>query len=146
MDKNDALQKFVDGIIETSRKRRMETSDQLTLGQLIALVENCEKSDAEVVYDFGYMAPTDIDSWRGSYAELALNYTEDQPRKTKETFLSMLKEAVGKTFTGYKGGEYRMSNDTPIWVANYGNSSDTAVIGVLDNSYQIIIETAHREY
>lgn len=64
---------------------------------------------------------------------------------TTSEFLKMLKETVGKEFTGYKGGEFTMDENTPIWVANYGNSGNTAVIDVIDEDYKIILVTGLRE-
>lgn len=61
-------------------------------------------------------------------------------------FLQMLKGAVGKTFMGYKGGDFVMSRQTPVWVANYGDAGHTAVIGVVDDGYQVILITALREF
>jgi hypothetical protein len=150
------LQSYLNRAIAESRKARMEQSDQLTLGELIAKLEpiaanqqgviELHKHEATVRYDFEYLFPTSIDSWRGSYAELALNYKTDGEEMFISDFLKMLKEAVGKTFEGYKGGEFLMDEDTPIWVANYGNSGNTAVIDVVNNGYCVILITAYREY
>lgn len=150
---NSELQKWVDNAIKTAREDRMKRSDQLTLGIMIQKLEPIvekqkeRKDEATVFYDFGNLFPTEIDSWRGSYAELALNYTEsgESPMKVS-AFLSLLKESVGKTFQGYKGGDFTMSNDTPVWVANYGRSGNTAVIDIVDDGYQVIVMTAYRPY
>jgi hypothetical protein len=104
--------------------------------------------------------PTGLSSWRGSYAELALNFSfvgygmpgyiktdgPDLKELTVTEFLAILKSAIGKTYTGWKGGDFVMGKNTPIWVANDGNSGNTAVIGVRDDEYAIILETAHTEY
>jgi hypothetical protein len=153
------MQKWVNEQITNKRKERMSKSDQLTLGKLIEKIEHFAKRDKDrpkeemalVKYDFEYLFPTDIDSWRGSYAELALNFKTygdgggSKPLTTVE-FYKLLYEANGETFTGYKGGDYKMGNDTPIWVANYGHSGDTAVIDVVDNKYEIILITGYRPY
>lgn len=152
----DALQKF----IREQRDRRFATSAQLTLGQIIEKLEKIEptygeeKKPKEVDYDFGTAVPTTLDSWRGSYAELALGYRlsgyDNGPdhfaNKTVESLLSELKSAIGKTFEGWKGGDFVMSNDTPVWVANPGNSGNTGIIDVIDNGYRVIIMTAYCEY
>lgn len=57
----------------------------------------------------------------------------------------MLKECIGKTFTGYNGGDSTMHMGTPIWVANYSHSGNTAVIDVVDNGYVILLITGYRE-
>jgi hypothetical protein len=79
---------------------------------------------------------------------LALEYLEYDSQKTLSSaaFLEMLKDADGKTFEGYKGGDYTMSRQTPVWVSNYGTSNETAVVGVIDKNYVVIIATAYQEY
>lgn len=152
------MQTYLDNAVKASRAKTLAESDQLTLGEIILKLEpivNAQKSriedgkeEATVQYDFEYLYPTYIDSWRGIYAELALNFVDhsgNDKEKTVTEFYNMLKEAVGKTFTGYKGGEFTMSRQTPVWVANYGNSGNTAVIDIIDNGYNVIIVTGYRE-
>lgn len=137
------LQTIVQNAIAAEREKELAISSQLTLGELILKVEALPNPEASVYYYKGDQSsfPTDIDSWRGIYKELALNInTEEEPMKVHE-FLKMLKSAVGKTFTGYKGGEFLMSRRTPIWVANYGNSGSTAVIDVEDDGDNVYLIT-----
>jgi hypothetical protein len=56
-------------------------------------------------------------------------------------FLATLNDAVGKRFTGYKGGEYIMDADTPLWVANNGETGGTAVVDVRDDTSTIRLIT-----
>lgn len=149
------IQKILDNEISAQRAKRLANSDQLTLGELIAKIEpiaakqgeriEAKQGESDVCFDFEYLKPTSLSSWRGSYAELAIEFASGEAM-TVNKFLEMLKDAVGKTYTGYKGGEFQMSRQTPLWVANYGNAGNTAVIGVLDLGYTVIIETAYREY
>lgn len=108
------FQQWVDSQINSARKKRMSNSDQLTLGKLIEKIEPLAdreatkevKEQATVKYDFEYLFPTELDSWRGSYAELALNFSDYDRGKRPLTviaFCEILKEAIGKTFYGYKG-------------------------------------------
>jgi len=148
------LQTYLSNAVAASRAKSLAASDQLTLGEIIAKLEPIvEKQkaviekyghEATVQYDFEYLFPTSIDSWRGIYAELALNFESEGTRMTVSDFLKMLKDAVGKTYTGYKGGDFTMSRQTPVWVANYGNSGNTAVIGIVDDEHTVIIITAYR--
>lgn len=150
------LQEWVNNSIAVQRQKTFSKSDQLSLGEIILKLEPIvEKqkqrladgqTEATVVYDFEYLFPNMIDSWRGSYSELALNFTSTGNNMKVTDFYCLLKDAVGKTFTGYKGGEFTMSRQTPVWVANYGNSGNTAVIEIVDNDYQVIIMTGYREY
>lgn len=140
------LQDYISNHISAVRKASFKTSPQINLGQLIELVKICDREDAEVVFDFGYFHPTSLDSWRGAYYELALDYTEKGTAMTRNYFLKLLNEAIGKEYSGYKGGEFTMSEETPVWVSNYGQSANTAVVGVKNGGYQIIIQTAHCEF
>ena len=157
--------KFVELIhnqVETERAKRVSLSDQLTLGELIAKLEAIpiywdkrDKDEKTVIFNFEYAIPICLDSWRGSYSELAINFdflgyehfSEVEPKEMKITdFIKMLKEAIGKEYTGWKGGNFVMGKTTPLWVANDGNAGNTAVIGVIDNGYEVILETGRREY
>jgi len=40
-----------------------------------------------------------------------------------EEWIEVLKQAIGKRFTGYKGGDFLMGKNTPVWLAEYSNSS-----------------------
>lgn len=145
------LQTYIQNAVKASRANTLANSDQLTLGELILKLEPIVKNqkdgeEATVRYDFEYLFPTSIDSWRGSYNELALNFeTQGEEMKVSE-FLKMLKECIGKTFTGYKGGDFMMHKGTPIWVANYSHSGNTAVIDVVDNGYVVLLITGYREF
>lgn len=147
------LQEFIDNQMKARRADVLAKSDQLTLGEMIlkmeAIIEkHGDKDDITVWYDFEYLFPTELNSWRGSYSELALNYTSGDylnPKNTKE-FLALLKRADGATFEGYKGGDFVMNRRTPVWVANYGNSGNTAIIDIIYTGYKVIIMTAYREY
>jgi len=153
---SDMLQNYLDNAMKTRRDGVMASSDQLTLGKMIEklkpMISNQEEMKKKyddyptVVFDFEYLYPTGIDSWRGSYSELALSFEGEDDSMSLKKFYTLLRETNGKEFTGYKGGEYIMHEDTPIWVANYGNSGSTAVIDIVGNEYEVIIITGYREF
>lgn len=145
------LQTYLSNAVAAERRKTFEKSDQLSLGEIIskceAIAEKNHKlsdgSEITVRFDFEYLRPDHIGSWRGIYAELALGFVSEDEIKLSE-FLTLLKEADGKTFEGYKGGDFTMSRHTPVWVANYGNSGNTAVVDVVDAEYEVILITAYR--
>lgn len=104
-----------------------------TLGSLINALKRCN-ADADVEFDFCYLAPTKVNSYRGYYDHLALGWTDkhDGPGYWPKVsaLIAELESAIGKTFTGYKGGEYRMNGSTPLWVANYGQTGGTGIVGL----------------
>lgn len=148
------IQEYLANATKAARARTLATSDQLTLGEMILKLEAIAQkgyklndgTEPTVRYDFEYLFPNDIDSWRGSYDELALNFKSEGEPMTLTAFLEMLKSTVGKEFTGYKGGEYVMNKHTPVWVANYSHSGNTAVVEIVDNGYTVILMTAYREF
>jgi hypothetical protein len=134
------------------RHEAFRASGQWTLGQLIEAVERKINEregrgdeDAWVHYDFCAFQPTTLGSYRGYYGELALGYqeNEDWEAVTAKKLLPILKAAVGQTFTGYKGGEFTMGLNTPLWVANYSETGSTAVVGVIDEGFALVIQTRY---
>lgn len=149
-------QTILNNVTSAHREARMSSSDQLTLGEMIAKFDAVSDKTKPVHLDFGGFVATDIDSWRGSYAELALGYGNGVPCAV-ETLLKECRAAVGATFEGYKGGDFRMSRHTPVWIANYGRSgvegykgsSDVptvAVIDVLEADDRVLVVTAEQTY
>ena len=136
-------------------KREKINDGQYTLGRLIEhiekIIENFSEDDLKdcnIFYNFSDLFPTSFDSWRGSYDELALgydNFDNKKPHNVKE-FLKIAKEAIGGTFYGYKGGEFTMDKDTPIWIDNYGNASDTVICDVLERYGNIYLDTKYCKY
>jgi len=114
--------------------------EQLTLGQLIFLLSRC-KPESTVRYDFARFTPKGLDSYRGYYEQLALGYGEEEI--TVETLLKICRDKVGATVTGYKGGEFDVGESTHVWMANWGDCHDTAIVGVIDNEWCVILATAY---
>jgi hypothetical protein len=93
----------------------------MTLGELI---KRLEKVDPKQEVKMGFSNPH---SYRGYYDELAFEPQEDT---TVGEMLDWAKSAVGATYTGYKGGEYTMSEWTEVWLATYGQGGE-GIGGVL---------------
>jgi hypothetical protein len=110
-------------------------SDIMTLGAMIDRLKTYDEN-LSMYLDFALLVPVRLDSYRGYYDHLAINYAievDDDGEKNEMTvgkFLHMCEKAVGAYFTGYKGGEFKMNMSTPLWVANYGYSEHTGVIGI----------------
>ena len=107
----DALQAMVNGMSAQWQRERSES--QMTLGKLIADLE-AMPADTEV------RGLESAHSYRGYYCDLAF-----EPIKAKVKVSSLLAEckaAMGKVFTGYKGGDYVMGESTPVWISHYGTT------------------------
>jgi hypothetical protein len=78
------------------------------------LIDFLSTRDQSKVVPLGFANPH---SYRGSYDELAF-----EPRRdvTVGEMLQSAKEALGKVYQGYKGGDYEMSEFTECNLANYG--------------------------
>jgi hypothetical protein len=140
---------YLDDEVAKMRQNRLRNSDQLSLGKLIEKLTPfvANYPDAPVMFDFCGFYPTEFASWRGDYAELALNYERHQEPLSASRFLNLCQRTIGNTFVGYKGGDFKMSADTPVWVSAYGESDHTAVVDVThDGSYCVILVTGYREY
>lgn len=141
--------------VKAMRTEVFQQTPQWTLGQLIDALRNVDASDdCDVSFAFGYFVPTTCASWRGSYDEIAIGYAlnDSGGRPTLKDFLSHLRSCVGKEFTGWKGGTFTMDVDTPVWVAEPGDSGNTGVIGIRrevganGKAYRVHIRTDYCEF
>lgn len=101
---------------------------QLRLGSLISILETLDPSFE--VEGFGR-----LDSYRGYYKDLAFEggsrFSEDEdPIDTVAKLLEICRNAVGTGFTGYKGGNFPMDEDTVLWVSPYGTASGKMLVGL----------------
>lgn len=128
------MQKLVDAMNATSMNTR--TNYHVTLGRLIRLLESAP-ADMTIAFSGGGH-PAEPHSYRGYYGDLAFEATGDAV--TASSFLAICKSALGKTFQGYKGGDYVMGERTPLWQANYGNCGD-AIVGAKIVGDQLVLET-----
>ena len=140
------FQTILSNAVAAKRAEELKNSPQLLLGEMILKLEAVKNKNLPLFIDLMDKRPKGIDSWRGIYAELAIQ-TEDfgsyQTEEVEHTFgdgnvfhkhksigkenptvaewIDVLKEAVGKTFTGYKGGDFTMGKGTPVYLAEYGS-------------------------
>lgn len=96
---------------------------------------------ANVEFDNG-KTPTRLCSWRGVYAELTLDSDGQAPPITVKKLLKDARAAVGKTFYGYKGGEYLMHEHTPVWADEYGDYACIGLMGARVEDGTVILTTA----
>jgi len=89
-----------------------------TLG---ALIETLESLPQDAVIPDGFARPH---SYRGVYEELAF---EPQANTVVRDMLAEARGALGQVFDGWKGGEYKMYEWTPVHLANRGDTSEDYV-------------------
>jgi len=107
-----------------------KVNNQLTVGELIKKLEYLWDKNQPLAFCKG-LYPADFWSYRGYYEDLAIGVTT-YPVTVGE-WLSKLKEQIGKTHDGWKGGTYDVREDTPLWVATQPRDTGPAITGVKPN-------------
>lgn len=105
----------------------------LTLGKLVQKLEGHRRD---------YVLPTaygSFNSYRGYYEDLSIS--PGSQYKTAGELYDAAMAALNKSFTGYKGGEFTMGPNTPLWLAHFGDCSDIAIVGINDKLEFITINT-----
>lgn len=118
------LQALVDAMNDTASQERAKY--QMTLGGLVTALEGYDP-DAWVLYDMiEGRSPSSPQSYRGYYCDLSLPPRADPIRVSD--LLELCREAVGRTFEGYKGGDFTMHSKTPLWASPYGDANGVAIM------------------
>lgn len=82
------------------------------------LIEGLEKIDPARIVKRGFSTPH---SDRGFYEDLGFTPAENV---TIGSMLENAKSAIGKTFTGWKGGDYKMGEYTDCRIGKYGECGE----------------------
>lgn len=104
------LQKIADMFNAQNQNER--AAHQMTLGELILVLKSLPQDQL-------IEGLTDPHSYRGYYRDLAFERCIHGEKTVEET-LKMAEGCLNCTFGGYKGGDYTMHKNTPIWIAVYG--------------------------
>lgn len=96
---------------------------ELTLKEIIEFLE-AEPDHARLI-PLGFGKPS---SYRGYYEDLMFEPVADT---TIAEMLEAARNAHGKTFEGWKGGDYTMGDHTRCWLAWRGNSGGEVIGSVL---------------
>ena len=139
------FQALIDAINTASKNTRSDY--QMTLGKLIEELEKVENKELQVIAvnqdnkEDILMVDNGVDSYRGYYSDFAIEYVYDPDEVCATTvaqLLPVLKNSVGETFVGYKGGDFLMDENTPVWMANYGSCPGLAVMSVTVDEEAVI--------
>ena len=115
----NTLQETFDQMANGWMKQRAES--QMTLGRLI---ERLSAMNPETQIELS--APH---SYRGYYSDLSLKPGTSQNARE---LLAECRKALNKTFYGYKGGDFEMHSEVPVWIA-YKGSCGKKLIAVNDD-------------
>jgi hypothetical protein len=120
-----------------------------TIGDLLDVLAKYPDT-SEVFFEFGFMRPTTIASFRGDYSMAALGYGSSSSPHVKHTVRELCTELLratdGRTFEGWKGGDFTFNHDTELWVDNYGDGSHTRIYKVKYDSFVVSLRCKWREY
>ena len=94
---------------ERGKAKRAKT--QMTLGDVIKFLESIPE-------DSPIKGLGKLHSYRGFYSDISFEPTGET--RCAEDILEDCRKAMGRAFTGYKGGENIMGEYTPVWVAPWG--------------------------
>jgi len=134
---NEHLINTIRGAVDSEVRKEAEDRGQLNLGMLKNKLSDFN-SGLLVEFDKGG-SPCEPHSYRGYYDQLALERSDS--KRTVSEVLEILEEATGKTYTGYKGGDFRMTDYTMVWGSSYGTSSGIAIVDVVKENDKVVIKT-----
>ncbi len=109
------MQHVFDGMSADWQKERAKT--QMTLGTLIDRLTSLPPNTL-----IGIKYPH---SYRGYYSDLAFELTDNKIAVCDA--MALCRGAMGEIFYGYKGGDFQMGRNTPVWIAEYGSCGDKLI-------------------
>lgn len=85
-----------------------------------------------VKFDFTEKVPYSVHSYRGHYEDLAIDYTieDGSPTNTIDNIIEMLEYAIGETYEGWKGGDFKMDENSDVWVSHEGRCGERYIYRV----------------
>lgn len=132
-----------DWVNAMNENMKIQSGLEYNLGKLIDDLEPYKDEWLEMEFEDGTV-PQEFDSWRGSYCELMLTYT-DKGSMNSYDFYRKAFNTNGSMFEGYKGGDFIMDLSCPIHKDFYGGASGDKVIGIEKRGNKLIILTREDE-
>lgn len=128
------MQKLIDTMGDSMRFARGDY--HVTLGKMIEAL-SAMPPETNVQLDVGG-TPGRPHSYRGYYSDLS--FAPSPEPITAEKFLEVCKQALGNSYEGYKGGDFKMDERTPLWSAPYGTTG-RAIMGIVMHEGTAILVT-----
>ncbi len=88
------------------------------LGELVTILEGLVDTTHDDLNHFSFHYPH---SYRGYYDRLAF---EPSSGESWESMLSDAKDALGRTYQGWKGGDFTMTENTLCYIAMEGSTGE----------------------
>ena len=118
----------------------------MTVGEVLDALYEADP-ELPVYYDFCSCVPTTVESWRGIYAQPALGW-EPHGRQgvTVGYLIAELEKCIdGRTYIGYKGGDYIYDRESQLHIDNYGKCTSTELTGVELAGWCVFLKTTQED-
>lgn len=104
--------------------------------------------DTLVTFDFTEKVPYSVHSYRGHYEDLAIDYTveDGSPTNTIDNIVEMLEYAIGETYEGWKGGDFKMDKDSTVWVSHEGRCGERYIYKVEYSGEVVVLKTRTEDW
>jgi hypothetical protein len=119
------------------------------------LIRKLETADPEVPVFFGFCGcfPTTISTYRGDYSQPSLGWlpsgysthTEDNPPSVAKLLEELRSSIDGRTFKGWKGGDFSFEESQELHIDNPGDCTGTHIESVVISEHNVTINTEERE-
>jgi len=129
---------FINGIhAMVSQKINREASirGQMTLGEIVITLKQIDAEKPIRFQNGSY--PGEYHSYRGYYEFISI--ATQAEKVTVGEFLSATQSAIGETYVGWKGGNFTMTKNTPVWISRIGRASGWYVSDVIDHGKYVEI-------
>jgi hypothetical protein len=127
------IQALVDALGAQAQEER--ATYQMTLGELVSRLSSLPQ-DAKVEG-----MSSEAISYRGYYSEIAFLHGSSTVGEILET----AKDSIGRTYQGYKGGDFVMQKNTPVWVSDYGTSSGLQIMSIQKDGVDYLVHCQPEE-
>lgn len=125
----------------------------MTLGEIIDRMKEIHAAPTDawlgndgersVYIDWNSLVPGGFHSYRGYYDHLSISFKSGYPPPKISAFIKALEGEVGAVHGGWKGGEFTMDRDTPVWIADTGTAPGWGVASIRDDGYCATLVTQH---
>ena len=139
--------------IEIQKKQWAKESNNkgaMSAEEIISKLEEFKDSNKLVFIEMNseiFTSDFAADSWRGSYNLPAIEYYSGDSGCSIEIAIENLQEIDGMEVSGYKGGDYTLNKEDPLFIANYGESNNcTAIVDIVETDEFIICLTKQDMY
>lgn len=112
---------------------------QMTLGDFHAELSSVDPST--IVRTENFESLGEAHSYRGYYDEIAFESASPGVTVTAGELVQAVENAIDRVFIGWKGGDYRMDVDTPVWISSEGMVSGRQLMGVeFEDGIMVLLE------